>query len=58
MDDGQEVKRGGVTLCTDSYTSDEVILLKNALENKFKISTTIHNKRLDSTLSTKGTRST
>lgn len=26
MDDGQYVKRGGVTLCTDSFTLDEVKL--------------------------------
>jgi hypothetical protein len=45
MDDGQQVKRGGVTLCTDSYSSDEVNLLKFALESKFNIFTTIHKKK-------------
>ncbi len=45
MDDGQHVKRGGVTLCTDSYTSSEVSILKIALENKFNISTSIHIKK-------------
>lgn len=45
MDDGQQVKNGGVTLCTDNYASDEVSLLKNALETKFEISTSIHNKK-------------
>jgi hypothetical protein len=28
MDDGQQVKRGGVTLCTDSYSEEEVDLQK------------------------------
>lgn len=41
MDDGQEVKNGGVTLCTDSFTFEEVDLLKAALESKFNILTTI-----------------
>jgi LAGLIDADG DNA endonuclease family len=45
MDDGQEVKNGGVTLCTDSFTFEEVDLLKAALESKFNILTTIHNKK-------------
>jgi len=45
MDDGVHVKRGGVTLCTDSYTSEEVSILKIALENKFNISTSIHIKK-------------
>ena len=45
MDDGQAVKRGGVTLCTDSFKSEQVSLLKQALENKFGITTSIHNKK-------------
>lgn len=45
MDDGQAVKRGGVTLCTDSYKPEEISLLKFSLENKFGISTSIHNKK-------------
>ena len=45
MDDGQAVKRGGVTLCTDSFKSEQVSLLKQALENKFEITTSIHNKK-------------
>jgi len=45
MDDGQEVKNGGVTLCTDSFTFEEVDLLKAALESKFNILTSIHNKK-------------
>ena len=28
MDDGQQVKKGGVTLCTDSFKSDEIDKLK------------------------------
>jgi hypothetical protein len=28
MDDGQQVKRGGVTLCTDSFNSKEVNILR------------------------------
>ena len=28
MDDGQQVKRGGVTLCTDSFNTNEVSLLR------------------------------
>ena len=31
MDDGQAVKKGGVTLCTDCYKPEEVNLLKFAL---------------------------
>ena len=28
MDDGQQVKRGGVTLCTDSYSTGEISILR------------------------------
>lgn len=45
MDDGQQVKKGGVTLCTDNYTLREVNVLRKALENKFNIKTTIHFKK-------------
>lgn len=45
MDDGQQVKRGGVTLCTDSFKSSEVSLLREALLDKFNISSSIHNKK-------------
>nr|YP_010714099.1 hypothetical protein P2X57_mgp03 [Fuscoporia gilva]WDD39662.1 hypothetical protein [Fuscoporia gilva] len=45
MDDGQAVKKGGVTLCTDSYNSEEVSLLRNALKNKFNLPTSIHDKK-------------
>ena len=45
MDDGQRVKRGGVTLCTDSFNSEEVSTLRNALKTNFNLVTTIHNKQ-------------
>jgi hypothetical protein len=45
MVDGQQVKRGGVTLCTDSYSSEEVKLLRKALNCVFNIDTTIHRKK-------------
>jgi hypothetical protein len=45
MDDGQEVKRGGLTLCTDGFTYEEVLLLKSVLETKYKFTCTIHKKR-------------
>lgn len=44
-DDGQLVKRGGITLCTDSYTLSEVEILINILENKFNLKCSIHNKK-------------
>lgn len=45
MDDGQQVKNGGVTLCTDSYNSEEINLLRDALTNNFNLITTIHTKK-------------
>lgn len=42
MDDGFHTKRGGVTLCTDSFTNDEVLLLKSAIEGNFNLSCTLH----------------
>ena len=45
MDDGQQVKRGGVTLCTDSYNSEEINILREALKTNFKLITSIHNKK-------------
>jgi len=45
MDDGQQVKRGGVTLCTDSFKSNEIQILREALKNKFNLDTSIHNKK-------------
>jgi hypothetical protein len=44
MDDGQQVKRGGVTLCTDSYKSEEVDTLRKALKTNFNLITSIHTK--------------
>jgi hypothetical protein len=32
MDDGQQVKKGGLTLCTDSYNSNEINILREALK--------------------------
>jgi hypothetical protein len=48
--DGQAVKKNGittgVTLCTDSFTFEEVLNLKSVLENKgFGLKCTIHTKR-------------
>ena len=47
MDDGQQVKNGGVTVCTDSYNSEEIGILRQALKTKFNLITTIHKKRKD-----------
>jgi hypothetical protein len=44
-DDGQLVKNGGITLCTDNYTLSEVELLIKALVNKYNIKCTIHYKK-------------
>lgn len=43
--DGQLVKKGGITLCTDNYTLDEVKLLINGLKDKFNANCSIHNKK-------------
>jgi hypothetical protein len=45
MDDGQQVKRGGVTLCTDSFKSNEIQTLREALKANFNLDTSIHNKK-------------
>ena len=45
MDDGQQVKKGGITLCTDSFTLKEVLVLKDALEIKFNLKVSIHLKK-------------
>jgi hypothetical protein len=45
MDDGQQVKRGGVTLCTDSFKSDEISILREALKKIFNLETSIHTKK-------------
>jgi hypothetical protein len=44
MDDGMYVKRGGITICTDNFSYDEVLLLKSVLSGKYNLQTTIHNK--------------
>lgn len=45
MDDGQYVRRGGVTLCTDNFTLAEVNTLKQVLETKYGLICTLHNKK-------------
>lgn len=45
MDDDQQVKRGGVTLCTDSFSSEEVSTLREALFKNFNLETSIHMKK-------------
>lgn len=44
-DDGQAVKNGGVTLCTDNYSLTEVNLLIQALVNRYELKCSIHNKK-------------
>jgi hypothetical protein len=44
MDDGQYVKNGGLTLCTDNFTSEEVQRLKLILESKYGLICTLHKK--------------
>lgn len=43
-DDGQYNLKGGLTLCTDNFTHEEVLILKLTLETNFKFICTIHNK--------------
>jgi len=45
QDDGQQVKKGGLTLCTDSYNTKEINILREALKNNFYLETSIHNKK-------------
>lgn len=45
MDDGMEVKKGGLTLCTDNFTLEEVERLITILINKFNLSCTLHSKK-------------
>jgi hypothetical protein len=45
MDDGQKVSRGGVTLCTDSYSHNKINILREALKSNFNLVTTIHKKK-------------
>ena len=44
-DDGQLVKNGGITLCTDNYELEEVEHLVSALSNKYGLKCTIHFKK-------------
>ena len=46
MDDGQQVKKGGVTLCTDSYTTEGINILREALKTNFNLITSIHKKKV------------
>lgn len=46
MDDGQAVKRGGVTLCTDNFTLEEVHTMISVLQSKFGLKCTIHTKNV------------
>lgn len=46
MDDGQAVKRGGVTLCTDNFTLAEVLTMIDVLQSKYGLMCTIHNKNV------------
>jgi hypothetical protein len=48
MDDGQQVKKGGVVLCTDSFKSEDISTLRDALKNNFNLITSIHNKKSSS----------
>jgi hypothetical protein len=43
--DGQLVKKGGITICTDNYTLDEVHLLIKALSGNFNAKCSIHKKK-------------
>lgn len=45
MDDGQYVKNGGLTLCTDNFTAEEVLQLKEVLESKYGLVCTLHHKK-------------
>jgi hypothetical protein len=45
MDDGQQVKNGGVTLCTDSFNSKEIGVLREVLRTNFNLITSIHKKK-------------
>jgi len=47
MDDGQfNGKNTGITLCTDSFSYNEVLILKEVLEKKFRLKCSIHNKNI------------
>jgi hypothetical protein len=46
MDDAQFNKKGGLTLCSDSFTLNEVILLKDTLFDNFNLICSIHIKNI------------
>ena len=43
--DGQLVKKGGITLCTDNYTLEEVKILIDGLKVNFNADCSIHIKK-------------
>lgn len=45
-DDGQQVKSGGVTLCTDCYKPEEISILRKVLQENFGLITSIHKKKI------------
>jgi hypothetical protein len=45
MGDGSSYKRVGITICTDSYTIQDVVLLINVLIIRYNIICTIHEKK-------------
>lgn len=45
MGDGQKVSTGGLTICTDSYSIQEVVLLMNVLIIKFNLNCSIYQNR-------------
>lgn len=44
-DDGQQVKKGRITLCTDNYSLSEVEILIKALSNRYNLECSIHKKK-------------
>lgn len=44
-DDGQQVKKGGITLCTDNYSLAEVEILIKALSDRYNLECSIHKKK-------------
>ena len=53
MNDGQQVKRGGVTLCTNSYKPEEISILKKVLLKNFNLITIIQKKKKSSRIRNK-----
>lgn len=45
MGDGSPYKKTGITICTDSYTIQDVVLLINVLIIRYNINCTIHEKK-------------